>query len=321
LLGFDEERKYMKSMSWDLQFARFLGWITRPWRRRLCKGVRHSQPTDNNGETPLINETSSRKTRPITLITGATGGIGRALALELGGAGDNLLLLGRNEGRLRELADGMRLKIEGEVLSLAIDLMDRRCVTLIDEVLEAKGFHVARLINNAGVGERDDFLDSDFATLEQVMDVNMVVLTQLTHHFLPDMVSRGEGAVINMASIGGLVPGPYQAIYYASKAYVINLTEALAHEVRGKGVYIAAILPGPTKTKMHDKINSHNALYLKLLGLMRPEFIARETHRALLRCLWPIVTPGIVFTILAFFLRVIPASLMTPLMGVLYKKK
>ena len=294
----------MNKKRFDLKFAQLVGALFRPWQRR-------NVPAD----LPSI------ETKPLTVITGATGGIGQALAHELADAGHNLLLLGRNEQGLQALSDALKEKSDKTILTLAVDLLSDDAGAFIETVAQAKGFHVACLINNAGLGEPEHFLESDPLTLKKVMDLNMQVLIGLTHHFMPGMVARGSGAVINMASIGGLAPAPYQSIYFATKTFVITFTESLAHEVRGAGVYVAAILPGPTKTDFHDKIGGKRALYLKVMGQMKPELVARSTHRALLMQHWPIITPGMILMILGLCLRVIPASLLTPLLGLLYKKK
>lgn len=294
----------MNKSTYDLKLAAMVGAVTKLWRRRLVpRGL----------SAPL--------TKPLTLITGGSGGIGAALAEELGAAGQNLLLIGQDEARLRSVAARVQAKGAGEVLSMAIDLSDFSLHETIDELLEAKGYHVEVLVNNAGLGERDNFLASKWEDLKRVVDVNIDVLTALTHHYLPQMVARGSGAVINMASLGGLAPGPYNSVYFASKAYVISLSEALANEVRGKGVYVAAILPGPTKTAFHHKINGQNSLYLKLFGQMRSREVARTVHRALIMGHWPVVTPGYLFSLIALFLRFMPGSLVAPLMGFLYKPR
>ncbi len=187
--------------------------------------------------------------------------------------------------------------------------------------MAAEGLHVERLINNAGLGEPDEFLNSEPALLDEILTVNIRALTLLTRALLPGMLSRGHGAVLNVASIGGLAPAPYQSVYYASKAYVINFTEALAHVVRGQGVFISAVCPGPTRTGFHDKIKAKKALYLLIFGQIAPRRVARSAHRALLMRHWAVITPGILSPFLGLALRVIPASLITPLMGILYRKR
>lgn len=294
----------MKNNRFDLKIAAFIGWFTKFWRERR-----------------VSRELESVDTKPISLITGGSGGIGAALAHEFAEAGHHLLLIGQDEARLRAVAERVNKLGSGEVLSLAIDLSDLDMHQTIDDLLHMKGFHVEVLLNNAGLGEREEFLNSEWSELEHVIDVNIKALTALTHRYLPLMVQRGSGALLNIASLGGLTPGPYNSIYFASKAYVIHMTEALANEVRGKGVYIAAVLPGPVKTAFHSKIKGQNSLYNILLLKLKPRFVARSIHRGMLTGLWAIITPGLFYSFMALFLRIVPGSLMAPFMGFLYKSR
>ncbi len=294
----------MKTKSFTLKIAALIGKLTEFWRRRR-----------------LPSNLPDVHTAPLVLITGGSGGIGAALAHELAEAGYNLLLIGKNEDRLRSVAARLQKISSGEILSLAMDLANFELHDTIDDLLEAKGYHVEILVNNAGLGERDEFLEAEWSELEHVLDVNIKVLTALTHRYLPKMTARGSGTLLNMASLGGLTPGPYNSIYFSTKAYVVNFTESLANEVRGKGVYIGAILAGPTKTAFHHKIDGQNSLYNYLLWHMKPRFVARSVHRGMLTRIWAIITPGFICSLAALFLRVIPGSLMAPLMGFLYKKR
>lgn len=289
-------------MAPDLALARWVGAFFAPWQRRAA--VR----------SPEL------QTKPLTIITGASGGLGSAIAHELGRAGDHLLLIGRDEARLAALASEVGLVSSGEVHVYVQDFEAEDCASKLEAEVSRLGFHAARLINNAGLGERDEFLDMDEAGLDALLKVNVRALTVLTRQFLPGMVARGDGAILNMASVGGLAPAPYQSVYYASKAYVINFSEALAHEIRGRGVYIAAVCPGPAKTDFHKKIKARRALYQVIVGKIAPRRVARSVHRALLMRHWALVTPGLITPFLGFALRVIPGSLMAPFMGVLFKK-
>ena len=294
----------MNLNSFDLKAAAFIGSLTEFWRRRR-----------------LPSEISPPDTKPIVLITGGSSGIGAALAKELAEAGHNLLLIGQNEEKLRAVAARLQEVGTGTILSLALDLSQLHMHQMIEDLLEAQGYHVEILVNNAGLGERDEFLDAEWDDLQHIIDVNITALTALTHRFLPQMVERGKGALLNVSSLGGLTPGPYHSIYYSSKAYVLNFTESLANEVRGKGVYIAAILPGPTKTAFHTKIENHNSFFNYLFWKMRPRTVARSMHRALLMRTWAVVTPTPLYAVAALCLRVIPGSLMAPIMGFFYKRR
>ncbi len=294
----------MKTKSFTLKIAALIGKLTEFWRRRRLPS-----------NLPEVH------TKPLVLITGGSGGIGAALAHELAEADYNLLLIGKNEDRLRSVAARLKKIGSGEILSLAMDLANFELHDTIDDLLEAKGYHVEILVNNAGLGERNEFLEAEWSELEHVLDVNIKVLTALTHRYLPKMTARGSGTLLNMASLGGVTPGPYNSIYFSTKAYVVNFTESLANEVRGKGVYIGAILAGPTKTAFHHKIDGQNSLYNYILWHLKPRFVARSVHRGMLTRIWTIITPGFIYSLAALFLRVIPGSLMAPLMGFLYKKR
>ena len=294
----------MNYKSMDLKAAAFIGWLTEFWRRRLLSSV-----------------ISKPDTKPIALITGGSGGIGAAFAQELAEAGHNILLIGQNEEKLCAVATRLQDLGTGTILSLALDLSQLNTHQMIEDLLEAQGYHVDILVNNAGLGERDYFLEADWAELKHVLDVNIIALTALTHRFLPAITARGKGALLNVASIGGLAPVPYNSIYFSSKAYVVNFTESLANEVRGRGVYIGAVLPGPTKTAFHHKIKGQNTIYNYLLWKMKPRSVARSMHRALLMRTWAVITPSFFYSLTGMCLRVIPGSLLAPLMGFLFKKR
>lgn len=287
--------------------ARLVGAMLRPWHRRHATKGRDEAITD----------------KPLTLITGATGGIGEAIALRLGRAGHTLLLTGRDETELQDIAARVRAEAPATVqtFSVAVDLQSRGAAALIDEICASQGFYVDVLINNAGLAEKAAFLNNDPQLIETVIDVNVTVLTRLMRHYLPAMVARGSGAVINMSSIGGLAPGPYQSVYYASKAYVTSITEAVAHEVRGRGVYVGAVLPGPTKSRFHERANGRGSYYLSFFGEMKADRVAATVERALYSRHWPLVEPGPFYALIGLAMRVIPGSLLTPLMGVLYKQR
>lgn len=295
----------MKRWRLDLALSRLVGAVFSPWRRRKVQRDQIIKPVG----------------KPVTLITGATGGIGEAIALRLGAAGHNLLLTGRNEDQLLDLAKEIKGKADVVVMTLALDLSDKQAHLIIDELCEAQAVYIDVLINNAGLAEKRSFLNNDPALIETVIDIDITVLTRLMRHYLPSMIARARGAVINVSSIGGLAPGPYQSVYYASKAYVTSLTEAVAHEVRGQGVYVGTILPGPTKSAFHDRANGRGSLYLKFFGQMAAVRVALTIERALLSRHWPLLTPGPFYMIIAFCMRVIPGSLLTPVLGILYKQK
>jgi len=154
----------------------------------------------------------------------------------------------------------------------------------------------------------------------QLLELNITALTELCHEYLPDMIRRGQGGILNIASLGGMTPGPYQAAYYASKAYVISLTESLAQEASGKSVRISVVAPGPVSTKFHEKMGAGRAFYLRAFGVMDTQSIARSAIRGW-RWNRRVITPGLFNTFSALALRIIPHTLSMPILAWLLKPR
>ncbi len=140
------------------------------------------------------------------------------------------------------------------------------------------------------------------------------------HRFLPGMIARRKGGVINIASLGGFLPGPYQAAYYASKAYVISLTKAVAHELWGTGVHVCAVTPGAVSTKFHERMGAQSANYLKFPGLASPEQVAWLTYLGY-RLGRTVIIPGLLPTLGALWIWILPHFVLTPFIGWLLKKR
>ncbi|MCC6810496.1 MAG: SDR family oxidoreductase [Deltaproteobacteria bacterium] len=183
--------------------------------------------------------------RPLAVVTGASSGIGEALALRLGSAGYDLLLVARREALLTELsARIVREHPEVRADVFALDLCtDDAAQKLLDRAPTA-----SVLVNNAGFGKVGEALSIENGVYEQMIALNVAALTQLTLTFARRMVERGGGTILNVGSTSGFQPIPFQAVYAATKAYVMSFSEALSYELRGKGVSVLGLYPGPTKT-------------------------------------------------------------------------
>ena len=184
---------------------------------------------------------------PTALITGASSGIGLELSKVFARNKHRLILVARTESKLNELAEELR-KSGVEVLVLAKDLSNSETAKEIFEWCNQKNIEVDYLVNNAGFGDFGFFHESSWGRQEQMINLNITSLTCLTHLFLPAMVKRGTGRIMNVASTAAFQPGPLMSVYYASKAYVLHLTEALANELKGTGVTITALCPGATES-------------------------------------------------------------------------
>ncbi len=186
------------------------------------------------------------------LVTGASGGIGLELAKIFSREGYRVVAVARNAARLEELRASLApAPVETVVKDLAQETAPRE----IFELLQKKDIHVDVLVNNAGLGAYGLFVHTPIEPQEAQVRLNMMALTQMTHYFLKPMIGRGEGGVLNVASTAAFQPGPLMAVYYATKAYVLSFSEALANEVKKSGVTVTVLCPGPTATDFQENAN------------------------------------------------------------------
>jgi short-subunit dehydrogenase len=258
--------------------------------------------------------------QPAAVITGGSEGIGRALADEFAKAGHRLLLVARDRENLEAAAAALRRDFGVEVHVAAIDLSQPDAATRLDAALIEAGLYADYLVNNAAIGYGGTFAEQEAGRLVQLVDLNVRALTELTRRYLPDMLARARGGVLNVASLGGLLPGPYQAAYYASKAYVVSFTEALAYENAGRGVRICAATPGPVATRFHEKMGVTHANYLKLHSVLNPEGAARVIYSGFMgrRTL---VATGVMATFNLSVIGFIPHVILVPFIGWFLKQR
>lgn len=182
------------------------------------------------------------------LVTGASGGIGEELARLLAADRHDLVLVARSRDKLARLAEELGGKHDISARVIARDLAFPASPREIFDETEGAGVRVDVLINNAGFGSYGPFAETDAEKELEMLQVNVVALTHLTKLFLPAMIARGRGRIMQVASTAAFQPGPLMAVYYASKAYVLSLSEALSNECEGTGVTVTALCPGPTET-------------------------------------------------------------------------
>jgi len=208
-------------------------------------------------------------TRPLAVITGASAGIGHELAQVIAADGHDLMLVARREAELEVLAKDLESRHGVTAQACPADLTT---AAGIDAVVEAVGDRdVAVLVNNAGFGLGGVFAEQDQAVVRQMIDLNIAALTALTAAFLPGMLRRRTGRVLNLASTAAFQPGPLMAVYYASKAYVLSFSEALAEECAGTGVTVTALCPGYTPTEFHTVAGTTG---VSLRGMPSPDTAA-----------------------------------------------
>jgi uncharacterized protein len=215
------------------------------------------------------------------LITGASGRIGEALAGVFASGGFDLILVARSKDALEALAQGLSGKHKVSAEIIVHDLGVPGAGASLVEKLGARADKIDILINNAGFGLIGDFADQDEQRILGMIDLNVRVLTELCRAFLPRLKGRKKGGIINIASTASYQPGPYMAVYYATKAYVRSLSEALNEEMRGTAVHVMSVCPGPVTTGFQSAAHMPDTIgLLKLVPAMSAKRVAQETYRA-----------------------------------------
>lgn len=247
------------------------------------------------------------------LITGASSGIGRDLAHEHARRQGNLILVARRRDRLEALADDLRHQHGVDVVVLAGDLTKPDAVAGLQRTVEKRRLQVDMLINNAGFGGLGSFHQQDPGRQADMVQLNVQALTQLTRAFLPAMIARGQGRVLNVASTAAFMPGPTQAVYFATKAYVLSFTEALAVELAGTGVTATALCPGPTATEFARRAGAADRRMFRAATASSAD-VAAHGYRAMLAGR-AVAVHGLGNRILVPLTRALPRSLVARLVG------
>ena len=247
------------------------------------------------------------------LVTGASSGIGTAIARELASRGHAVTLVARREERLRSLATELTAEFDADAAAIACDLGDPAERERLAGLLAGTGRSVEILVNNAGFGSRGDFISNDRERMLEMVRVNVEAVVDLTSRFLPGMVERGRGAVINIASVAAFQPLPGSATYAATKSFVLSFSEAIRTEQRGSGVSVTAVCPGPVKTEFTDAAGMGNVEdETPDLFWMSAEEIAREAVLGAERDK-RVVVPGALNQAQSIFGQHLPRSLLLPL--------
>lgn len=216
------------------------------------------------------------------LITGGTAGIGYELAKLFAQDGYNLILVARTESDLRERSSEFSKDFGVQVITIAKDLIQQNAPFELYDEVKARGIIVNVLVNDAGQGQYGLFVESEINRLIDIIQLNVISLTVLTHLFLKDMVSRNEGKILQLASIASELPGPWQAVYHATKAYVLHFTEAIINEIKDTAVSITALQPGATDTDFFNKADMQDSKILDT-KLSDPAKVAKDGYQALMK--------------------------------------
>lgn len=256
---------------------------------------------------------AARGLTPAVVITGGSSGIGLALAVEFARRAEAIVLIGRTQSRLDMAVHKLKQAHAGvRFETLLLDVGRSESTDVLSTWLAANGFYCDVLVNNAAVGMAGPYAVAAPSQLESLIATNVAAVARFTRAILPSMLARGRGGIITVSSLGALIPGPNQAAYYASKAFVLSLSEAIASETSGRGVRVTAVLPGPVETRFHARMNAEGSLYRHVLASAKPERVARLTMRGY-RLGRRVVAPGFVPTLAIVALRYLPHALTVPI--------
>jgi uncharacterized protein len=241
------------------------------------------------------------------LITGSSGGIGYEFARIHAENGDNLILVARNKCRLDEIKESLEKEYGIAVYTIEKDLSETDAAREVFDETKEKGLTVDYLINNAGFGDIALFAESDWNKQERMINLNVKALSQLTWLYLPGMIGRGFGRILNMASTASFQPGPTMSVYFATKAFVLSFSEAVNEEVRKMGVSVTALCPGSTESGFHAAALGENRI-VKERSLPSARRIAEFGHKAMMKRR-AVAIPGFKNSFMAASVRFMPRSL------------
>lgn len=242
------------------------------------------------------------------LITGATGGLGKAFAAVFAKHGYELVLTGRDEKKLEEVKE-LAKRLGAKALTVAADLTAKEEQDRLFAQTREKGIAVDVLVNNAGFGDFGLFFEGDPEKQAEMVAVNIAALVRLTRLFLPGMIERGGGRVMNLASTAAFQPGPLMACYYATKAFVLSFSEAIALELEGTGVFVTALCPGPTSTGFERRASlTGRSMLFSSLRPARAEDVAEYGFGCLMKGK-RVAVHGARNKLMAFFAKIMPRKL------------
>jgi short-subunit dehydrogenase len=256
--------------------------------------------------------------RETVLITGASGGIGLELACVFANNGFDLVIVARREAELESLAERCRREYGVGVHVMPMDLLAPNATAKLAQQVNDEGITVDILVNNAGLMDMGDFAEIEIDRHERLLQLNVTVLASLTRRLLPAMLERGRGRILNVASTSSFQPVPSLALYAASKAFVLSLSESLSEELKGTGVTVTALCPGITKTDMYDRAQDEHETVQSLPSIFLSEVgdVAREGYEA---CIAGrvVVVPGLPNRLMASSVGFYPRSLVRRFTGLI----
>lgn len=254
-----------------------------------------------------MNKTTT--THKTALITGASSGIGKALSYQFAQDGYHLVLSARSVVKMQDLADDLQQRFNVLVTVIGADLQTNEGAARLHTDIKARGIVLSALVNNAGYGGFGEFKETSLDSEMAMMQLNMNSIVVLTKLFLPDLLAM-QGKILNTASTAAFQPGPFMAVYYATKSFVLSFSEAIASELEDTGVTVTALCPGPTASGFQDKAELGNSALVKGKKLPTAEEVAALGYRAM-QDGRRVYIPGFMNWVMAQSMRITPRNLAT----------
>jgi uncharacterized protein len=254
------------------------------------------------------------------LITGGSGGIGYELAQLFAGNGYSLVLVARNRDKLEEIKNDFEKRFGIFVKVINKDLSKPSAAKEIFDTLQKESHVIDILVNNAGYGSYGTFAETDLEFQLEMIQLNVVSLVHLTRLLLEPMIQRRSGKILNVASTAAFQPGPFMAVYFASKAFVLSFSEALSNELKGTGVSVTALCPGVTRTDFHKRAGLTDVLPMNNSFAMDAKVVAMDGYRALMRGK-AVTISGFRNQVLAFLVRLAPRAIVRKVVRAIQDRK
>lgn len=252
----------------------------------------------------------------LAIVTGASSGLGKDFSYLLSEKGYDLIICARSKNALIEIKNDLESKYHNHVEVVSCDL------SIEEDVLMnyTKNMKIDLLVNNAGFGDFGEFIESDITKLENMVDLNIKSLMKLTHFFAGKMKNEGTGKILNVSSIAAFQPGPFMSAYYATKAFVLSLSEGIDYELKPYGVRVSALCPPPTKTKFFDNAGASQSKVLSLTKSLESSDVVKYGYKKMMKNK-RVIVPGFGYRLLIFFERFIPRGLVLRIMGKIQGKR
>lgn len=242
------------------------------------------------------------------LITGASSGLGKEFARIFAREGNNVVITARSKEKLESLAKEIQSEYGIEATVIPVDLGNMDEVQELYETIKNKGITIDYLVNNAGFGMYELFHEADYARQEQMIQLNITALTKLCHLYINEMKKQGSGRILNVASTAAFQPGPTMAVYYATKAYVLHFSEAIANELKDSNITVTTLCPGATKTEFMDVADLHESRLVKGRKLPSAKEVSEYGYKKMMKGKLTVI-PGLMNKIGANSVRFMPRKM------------